>query len=324
MTTPVEDKSKQERLTEDILASTLLQIQTGNVLMAAGQNIGEDAAKADPSNLDKATLQMNATILELERASKTSLAARAVPGRYRFDGEPPASSYQMTASKNLSSAIESFSSRADATLTSIVVESEAALMSTIDAISNLHLEDIEKIISAGIPNKLNLPKAKWLIGKGIAMIDKAFSTLTKLMGSESLRKVEDKVKEAWKEITAGKYANKFLERLLGVDASRDMVVLKASSGQLEKKALDKATEELAQLETKYKENMTLMKGILSAVILAGSILAWAALALPNIELSIVVLYIIICSIILLLGIDYADSGKILQRVRGVGVIANSL
>jgi hypothetical protein len=70
--------------------------------------------------------------------------------------------------------------------------------------------------------------------------------------------------------------------------------------------------------------MELARGLVAAVTLAGTILALTPLVGLGLALAVASTYLVILASVILLGMDYADSGLVLRRVRGVGEIASSL
>jgi hypothetical protein len=115
-----------------------------------------------------------------------------------------------------------------------------------------------------------------------------------------------------------------LKWAFGVEATRTHIAEILGSEGLERAALDEASNALSQLVIKFKENMAMAQGLTSAVTLAGTLLALTPLAGPELALVTASAYVLILAAVVLIGMDYADSGRILQRVRGVGEIADSV
>src|SRR5271167_1855037 len=84
---PKADVAVTEKVTQDALASVLTDMHVANVLIAAGQTLGETGKAAHPNVLDGAILSLeNAANIE-ERSLRRAPAAAAESGRLGFVGE---------------------------------------------------------------------------------------------------------------------------------------------------------------------------------------------------------------------------------------------
>jgi len=321
-TTPEAEKATRERLTEDALASVLTDLQVANVLMAAGLTLGETGEKIEPRRLDEALLGLENTTRIIERSLASPLAEGAAPGRFGFTEEVAVP--EAIQSADLPSAIETFRSRSDETLTTLVNETQGVVTSGVTALSRI---DQEKVVAAlsnlGLQIQA-LPKVGRLFRQGVEKLEGAIDALIRLLGSEALAQIKAKVEEVWRKVQEGEYVAQALEWAFGVEATRTHIAEILHSEGLKPEALDEASNALDRLAIKFEENMAMVQGLMSAVTLAGTVLALTPLAGPELALLTASAYVLILAAVILIGMDYADSGRILQRVPGVGEIASSV
>jgi hypothetical protein len=319
--TPEEDKEKRERVTEDALVSILTDMQVANVLIAAGQTAGEMGERADPSHLNTALRSLENTAHAMERSLATPLAEGAEPGRFGFEETAAAEPIQ---SADVPAAKGTFQDRVGETIDMLVQESQSVATNIFDALSKI---DQEKVVSA--LSKLGLqiqelPKVGRLIRLGIEKLEKAFDALISLLGSEVLAQAKDKVKETWKKVQEGEHVSQALEWVFAVKKTRARVKEVMGVEGLQIEPLDKASDDLAKLAIRFKESMKMARSMMSTVTAAGAFLALTPLAGPTLALLTASLYTVILAGVILIGMDYADTGRILKRVRGVGEIVSSL
>lgn len=316
-TTTEADKVTRERMTEDVLVSVLTDLQVANVLMAAGQALGETGKKAEPRLLDETLLRLDNTT----RAIEQSLAQGVKPGRFGFTEE--AASPEVVRSADLPSAIETCKRRSNETLDILVSEAQGVVTSVVTALSKLDEKEVlEALSKLGVEVK-ELPKVGRLFRQGIEKLKGAIDTLTRLLGSEALVRIKAQVEQIWQEVREGKHVAQALKWAFGVEATQALIAKILSSEGLQQEALDQASNALAPLATTFKEKMAMAKGMASAVTLGGTLLALTPLAGPGLMLFTASFYMGILAAVVLIGMDYADGGRILLRVRGVGEIISS-
>lgn len=319
-TTTEADKAIRERVTEDVLISVLTDLQVANVLMAAGQALGETGEKAEPRRLDEALLRLENTTRAVERSLPSPLAIGAEPGRFGF--AEAVTIPAVVQSADLPSAIETFRHRSNETLSTLVNEARGVVASVITVLSQL---DEEKVL-AGL-SKLGvqvqeLPRIGRLFRWGVEKLEGAIDALIGLLGSEALARIKAQVEKVWQDVKEGKYVAQALEWAFGVEATRTDIEEILRSEGLRQEALDKAGNALDQLASAFKENMSITRGLTSAVTFGCTLLT--PLASPQLALVAASAYAVILAAVVLIGMDYADSGRILQRVRGVREIASSV
>jgi len=316
------EKATRERLTEDTLASVLTDLQVANVLMTAGLTLGETGEKVEPRYLDEALLGLENTARTVERSLASPPAEGAQAGRFGFTEGTAAP--EAVKSADLPAAIETFRSRSDETLTALVDEAQKVVTSGLTALSRI---DQEKVLAALSNLGLRveaLPQVGRLFRQGVQKLEAAIGALIQLLGSEALAQIKAKVEEMWRKVREGEYVDQALEWAYGVKATRTHIAEVLGSEGLEREGVDQASNALDQLVVKFKESMALSRGLISAVTLAGPLLALTPLAGPELALLTASAYLLIVATVVLMGMDYADSGRILRRVRGVGEIASGL
>jgi hypothetical protein len=321
--TPESDRATRERITEDTLMTVLVSLETANLLIVAGAASKEAGEMADRSKLDEASRRLGNTVKIMERSQSVPLSRGAVPGRFGFQEE--SDGICRIVAQDLPSAIKSYRQRSDVTLSSLVSESKVATTYILTALSKLKPNDVTSALSSLGCQMQNLPQVGKLMGMGVKMIQDSIDVLIRLLGSESIAKVKGEVEEIWEKVKKGEYLENLLYMAFEIDKTKKMIDSKIRSETLDKNVLDKACEELKSLELKFKESMELMKGITSAVTFGSGVLAVLTFMTgPNAALAAAIAYLVIFAAIILLGMDYADSGHILQRIRGVGEITKGL
>lgn len=317
------DKSIQERIIEDTFIGILTDLETANLLISAGASCGEAGERIDPSKLDEAIRRLDNTLRTIERSQPFPLSPGYIPGRFGFQEE--ASGIITIKSPDLPSAITAFRERADATLLSLVSESNSAITNVVKELSRLKPNDVAIALSCLGCQIQELPQIGKLLGLGIKMVQDSIDSITRLLGSDAIDTVKESVKEIWEKIRDGEYLDQLLWSAFEIQKEKEIINDKILSGVSDKNALDIACNELSSLETRFKETMALMKGIISAVTFGSGVIATLpAIGIPNVVLMAPGSYFFIFAVIVLLGIDYADSGRILQLVCGVGEIAKRL
>jgi len=316
------DKAMRERLTEDALASVLADLQVANVLIAAGQTLGETGERAEPRFLNEALLRLENTTRTIEQSLASPLAEGVEPGRFGFAEEVAAP--EAVQSADLPSAIETLKSRSDETLTALVNEAQGVMTSVLTALDKIDKAKVTAALSNLGFQVQALPRVGRLFRQGVEKLEGAIDALIRLLGSEALAQIKAKVEEIWQKVKEGEYVAQTLKWAFGVEATRTHIAEILGSEGLERAALDEASNALSQLVIKFKENMAMAQGLTSAVTLAGTLLVLTPLAGPELALVTASAYVLILAAVVLIGMDYADSGRILQRVRGVGEIANSV
>jgi hypothetical protein len=320
--TPEADTEMRERTTEDAMVSILTDLQVANVLISAGLTLGEVGEEAAPRLFDEALLRLEGTTRVIEQPLSSPLSMRSEPGRFGFAGVvvPPA----ITESENLPAAIGAFGSQFEETLAALVNESAGVVTSVMTALSKLDTEEVLAALSKLGGQMQQLPKAGRLFRQGLEQMERAIDALIGMLGSQALVSVKDRVTKIWQDIKEGKYIVQVLEWAFDVQETRTYVAGVLYLPDMELERLDEASNELARLAIAFEEKAKMAQGVAAAVTLAGTLLALTPLAGPELALFAASAYVAILAAVVLIGMDHADSGRILHRVRGVREIAEGL
>jgi hypothetical protein len=310
----------RERVTEDVLASVVTDLQVANVLLAAGQATGETDQPGDSRLLDEALLRLESTAQTVNQAIGSPLEGGAVPGRFGFAAAAP----QTIQSPDLPAAIQTFHQQANETLDALVSEAQGAVRGVIDALSKVDTDKVIEALGTFGQQMRELPRVGRLIRQGVAALEAAIAGLVNLMGSAALAGVRDRIERLWQQVKDGQYLSQGLTWAFDVEATRTRITEILRSSQLGHAAVDAASNDLTKLRTNFRETMELARGAVAAVTLAGTVLALTPLVGLGLALAVASTYLVILASVILLGMDYADSGLVLRRVRGVGEIASSL
>jgi len=316
------DKQKRERVMEDVLAGVLTDLNVANVLMAAGQTLGEMGQKAGANVLDEALLRLENTTRIIEQSLPVPLSIGAEPGRFGF--AEAAAELIVADSADLPSAIEGFRKRSNETLDDFVDQAKGVAVSIVAGLSKL---DASKVLEAlsGLGEKIEeLPKVGRLFSQGIKKLQSAVDALMRLLGNDLLKKVKEQVGKIWNGFKDGKYVSAPLEWAFGIEGAKKEIEAALLSQGLNQQTLDEASNAVAKLRISFKENMGMLSGVVSAVSLAGTLLFIVPAIGQPLTLAAASIYVVILGAVVLIGMDYTDSGTVLKRIHGVGEIAKGL
>lgn len=315
-------KKKNERIGEDVIASVLADLQVANVLMAAGHAVGEVKGKKRPEFLEAALNDLDQTGSVISKGLSSSLTKGTTLQRFNFSGTTVKK--KTYASADTESAIKTFNKVSDETLEQLVTGVYEVAVSVFEALKKLSPEKVlEALNQLGGPVKTITGMAKHLIKQGLQKMKQALDDLTNLIGSDALKKVRDKVDEIWKSRGKG-IINHLLSKLLGIETTRAAITTILNARRMDKTILDQSSNEVADLLNPYNEKIQIAKKLVSAISFGTSLLVFTPIAGQKIALFAASSYFIVLASVMLIAMDYADSGTILRWVRGVGEIANGL
>jgi len=321
--TPETNRAQRARTTEDVLATIVADLHVANVLMAAGQSMGETGGKADVPLLDDALARLEGATRTVERSVAAPLNEPGVPGRFGF-AAPTVGPPEVVHSPDLPAAIANVRGRANDALKSLVNGAQGVATSVFDALKRLDQTQVVAALAKLGGQIEGLSGIGRLVAQGLRKLQGAIKALTDLLGSDALGRIKDRVEQVWKDVTGGKYLPEVLEWAFQVDKTRTVIETRLSQPQLQLEALDRGSEVLGLLVTRFDEDMALAKTLIGGVTFAAALLALTPLAGPGLALFAASAYVLILAAVLLIGMDYADSGVVLQRVRGVGEIVAGL
>jgi hypothetical protein len=198
------------------------------------------------------------------------------------------------------------------------------VMNTVNGLSRLDFGKVSEALS-NLGNAIgDLPKIGRLFRKGVAIMQKAFESLLRLIDGGALKLVKDKVEKLWNDFRAGEFTNSVLAWMFELQASREQRDEILQRHGLEVSALDKGSYDLKQLGVAFKETMSILYTSASAVSLAGTVLILVPVFGPKLTLLAASIYALILAATILIGMDYSDSGRLSKRVRGIREITNSV
>jgi len=316
------EREIRQRLTEDVLATVLTDFEVANVMIAAGQTMGETGEKAEKRFLDDALLRLDITTRALERSLPSPLTVGTVPGRFGFAEAviPP----QEIKSPDLMSAIQTFKRSSDETLTRLVSEAQGVGTSVVTSLSKLPEEKVLAALSKLGEQVQELPMIGRLFRQGVTKLLRAIDSLIRFLGKGALNLIKVKIEQIWQKIKDGQYLADVLNWAFEVEPTRSKIDEILNSKGLDPAVLDEASNALGRLSITFEEKMKMAEGLAKALTLAGTLLALTPLSGAALTILVASTYGLILAAVVLIGMDYADSGRILQRVRGVREIADDL
>lgn len=313
---------RRERISDDVFATVLMDMQIANVLMAAGHALGEAKGDSEPQLLDEALNDLDETRPVIARGLSSPLAKESGPGRLNFSGVvTKATVFQ---SVDADSAVQTFHKNSNDTLDKLVSGVHEVAVSVLNAVKKLSPEKIlEALNNLGGPAQTITGMIKRLISQGARKMKQAIDDLVRLIGNDSILQIRDKIRELWDDREKG-IVDTLLGTIIGVETTRANITTIVSLKGIVRETADQASNDLSQLLITYNNNMEMAKKAVKAISFGSSLLILTPFAGHNIALFAASSYLIILAAAILVAMDYADSGRILRRVRGVGEIANGL
>jgi hypothetical protein len=327
-----QDAKEANRLAVDeSLATVQTELEVGNILVASGTALGEAGPVAfrikpevpgpPPSPegfLDEAIRQFDETVGGLERS-----LSQSQQGRFGFTAEPSAAASTLPA--DLDGLIARFRDRSETALTTIVTEAASAVTAVVKEASKLDAQKIGEAIATLGEKLQGLPQVGRLIQIGIRKIVGAINWLIDLVGGELLQKARDRVREVWDRVqNSDQAARPALEQLFRVAEARAEVGQILGLRPLDLQELGSAVPAVAALETQFRDRMTMARTLTVVATTSGIALSFIPAIGPQAFLAAAVLDAVILGAVVILGMDYTDTGTALERVRGVREIARGL
>lgn len=308
---------------EDVFANVLTDLQVGNVLLTAGQTLqGEAGDASQRAHLDDALSELENTSVTLESALAPA-GGGATSRRFNFseDETEPVTIKSATPE----AAKKTYGQHADETLDSLVKETYTVTLSVVEALKKLSPADVLSALqNLGGPIRTASTFVLKLINQGIEKIKGAIETLIRFVGNDAIIKVKEKIEEFWNNIDHEDLGESLVARVLGVaDTKKHVKETLAAEGHTIT-VLDDGSNALGLLAASYKNNMAMAKKAVTAIGYASFIMAFTPVGAHNAALFAGFGYFTVLATVMLIGMDYADSGRILHRVAGVGLVTDSL
>jgi hypothetical protein len=295
---------------EDALAGVLLELQSANVLISAGIALNEHEGGADVTLLSEAVQHV-----ETSRADVTRPLSAA---ELRFD---PAAN---VTSPDIDAARKNFRENAEGVLGDIVDDTASVITIVFDKMKKVDgAAVLQGIQDLGGSFQLIFAAGRF-IREGLARLKSAMDALTNLFGKDAIASVRNKVKGIWDRFVAGDFTHDAVAWLLDIDGARQRLDLSLSARGLTIDGLDAATNELPALSAAFKKNVKLCRALIAGVVFAGAVIGYLHLAAPWIPVALAGVYGGLIAGAILIGMNYAGSGRLLHWMRGVAVIADEL
>ncbi|PYS90220.1 MAG: hypothetical protein DMF64_15665 [Acidobacteria bacterium] len=322
------DKGVGARATEEVLAGALGEMRVADVLIAAGRAVGETGEPPQPHLLDEALNRLEDTTQTFKQALVGAQAADAkAAGHLAFVESAAAAA--VVKSADLDHAKSAYREQSAAALQTVVDESRGVVASVIETLKGSEIGGKVTEALSALGNKLlDLPQLEALgklVRQGLEKLNNAIDALLNLVGNDALKRVKEKLAELWEKFSGGKdVLTQVLEHLFGVTATEAKIKEVCELQGLILGTVDQGSTDLQELAARYKGQMKLAKGIAGGLAIVAPAVVWLSGANPGVVLAVAFASVLMIAVVLLLGMDYADSGRILQRVRGVGEITESL
>jgi hypothetical protein len=305
-----------EPAVDEILGTVLIDIQAGRLAVAASGAAGESGAGPGHQEYAEALTDLKETERAFDRAPATlGLEAPAEPRRI--------------ASPDEASARATFRDEATRTLDSIVTGTEGVVTATMDEIKRLPFAaTLDELIRRAGGWKGPVPKAGPLLRLGLKKLKRALESLSRLFKLPQVEELKEKLAAFWQEVTGEGFLTTVVKRSVRIGAAESRVASALNASPLAIDTLDEASGSLAALTERYDTAVRRIRLILKAYALCAAALGVAAVAVPVITPWVAAVsaafYLFTLAGVLSLARDYADSGKGLGRVAGVGSVAGGL
>lgn len=311
---PNEPASGGRQSPQEETVGLLFEIQAATVLLAAGRAL-EEAPAAKP-----ASAELRQAVTEFETALNELSRPWASPAGSRFSAENAGPAPGTAGGADL---VESFRARSKATLETLITGAHETLTRVITSLARLDPAKVAEALRNFGRNSQTLAAVGRLVRRGIEKLKNALDALGRLLGADALEKIKESVEKVWKDAQEHQLTRKALAWVLAVQVAERQVDQSLSQPGLEPAALTRGLEALDTLDSRYRKQMAVVDKMTNALALAASVLTLSSLASSSAPF-LAGGYLLLIGSILLIGMDYADSGSALRWVRGVGEIASDL
>jgi hypothetical protein len=308
-----EEVGTPQRAVEDLLAAAVLDLHVANVLMAAGNAVGETGTAGEEAALDESLLRLENIAGPLEHASVGDY-----PTRFGF--EEMSEEAAAVHSPDLQSAVANLRSRSESTLAGIVSEAKAVSMDSLKKVDPGKLLDAISQLAKPLDE---LPRVGRLFQAGVEKFMTVLDTLGSIVTGELLASLKEQLKDLWKHTTEDDLPNELLEHALGVDGVRVKVADVLALARLNPARLDRASWEVSALAASFHEKMVLMRRLAAAIGLAGALLVVTPIA-PHAALVTTTAYLLLMSSVVVVGRAYTGAELYVLRTQSVATIVSNV
>jgi hypothetical protein len=309
---------KHEQLTGDFLVKVLADLQTANVLMAAGQGLGEVGPQKNPKLLNEALTQLESSKGSVARVL---LAPESQGAKIQQFGFEEAGAQAAPTAVDVSA--QSFAERAQNTLSGLVGDAQGVVSSVFEELKKVDSGKVMEALGSLGEKLTSVGGMGRLFAQGFEKLKTAVNSLIDWLGSTALTQIRSRVQEFWKQLQEGKLLAHLLEVAFSVEATSGRIHEVCGLKNADLEALKRGMKDLADVQTKFRAKMTVGRHAALAIGLAATIAAFTPLA-PQAALAAVSAYSLILAAVILLGMEYADSHSLLTGIRGVGTIVATI
>ena len=291
---------------DDSLRAILFEVQSANVLIAAG--LATEVPQPTASPLSRA----------LDQIEQTQYLATPSSSSFLFAAGSSVKSTDLNAAKR------TFRTDAQFALDRVVTEAAELIDSVSEQLKKLDPGKIaEAIQNLGKPFQ-DAVDAGRLLKKGVERLKNAIRSLLDLLGSGALDHVREYAADLWGRLVKGDYTRDMLTWIFEVKDTEARIDSILGGANIEIADLDSASNELRPLTDSYDNKVAIIKCLLGAIVLITSALAFLNVAVPWLPLLLGGAYIALLGAAILIGITYARGSNILHWGKGIREIADGL
>jgi hypothetical protein len=294
---------------EDGLSAALWELQSANLLVAAGLRRGELEVKDIADPLDRAEQDFRTTRSELRATSPTPMEAQ-------FER------VLNLKSNTLDAATGAFRTHSGNLLEEIVKEAQDTIK---DALKGLGKLDAYQVASALSQLGQGLPivaEAGALVRKGIEKLKRAIEGLAALFGKDAFAKIKEQISAVWQQ--TNELGHTILVSVLGVEKVKARIEQILADTSLAITAVDSGSNKLAPLAADFTRNTKLLRALRRGLDLAADFLTLLNFAGPWLGLALGAGYLSTIGAAVLIAGEYAGGRRLLQWVNGVEQIAEQI
>ena len=289
------------------LSAALFDLQSANVMVAAGLRAEKPNEHSNGSHLRDARRQMATTREEL-------LAPARVSSKF-------ASSVNAK-SATLDSATSQFQIHSGDLLGEIVRDSAETIKTALTELKKLDAAEVLKALGQIGQALPIIAEAGQVLRKGLEKLKRAIEALMEMFGKDAFKEVKEQIEQIVKDASAS--GRTLIESLLGADAVKTRIKSILATPALNISKVDRASNSLPQLARDFTRDNTLLRALLRAIQLAGVLLALLHLAAPWLVPTLAIAYVLAIGTTVLVGRQYTGAGCVLAWIDGVEQVAGRI
>lgn len=333
--TSKEETGKQAQLSEDLLASALIDLEVGNTLIVAGRVAGETGEDLSPDELEQARneLEQITNIIALPLGAPYQAGERFA--RFGFDEVPQAPEFE--ASLDLPSAKNTFRKQGNDLLDLLVSETQKVIkeaMTLLADVDDAKVGEALSLVGKSFSTLKQTSSLGKLIGKGVSLVADAVGKLISLIGNQNLELLKEKSAEVVEKVRQGdNILLQFLRYSFGTLKAKERIEERLANTRKSAEEIDAGSKRLMGLQAQFTERMAMAIRIIKAEkkIYAGLLTASKALAVAVAVPATVIpastlIYAASCLAAIgysvLCAMDFADTTEVIAFVPGLLIISS--